>query len=278
MVKYVSGSTGEEFNLSGNASRVRLKEAGFYDYSWEPDVVTRRSGNQVTTFRKKEKEYKLGIDFFGGRSDRAETLRRFFELTEKDILANEPGRLYLNDQYIECFITEGDVSDQAEQYTYVQKEVTVFAPNPFWTVEKDFSYLRKWSETSSVYLEYKYDFDYDYSQTQKGIDYLNNDHFSACDFRMRIYGPVVNPSIIINGHLYAVYTTIEQKEYLTISSRDNTVIRTKVDGTLVDEYNNREKEQRIFEKIPSGNLTVSWSGNFGFDVTVLQERSEPEWN
>jgi alginate O-acetyltransferase complex protein AlgI len=33
----------------------------------------------------------------------------------------------------------------------------------------------------------------------------------------------------------------------------------------------------VFEKIPSGNNIVVWDGNWGFDITLFEERSEPKW-
>ena len=66
-----------------------------------------------------------------------------------------------------------------------------------------------------------------------------------------LWARTVNPTIIIGGHTYVVNTIVEENEYLEIDSRKRTVIRTLVDGTKVNEFNNRG--QRIFERIPPGS-------------------------
>ena len=47
--------------------------------------------------------------------------------------------------------------------------------------------------------------------------------------------------------------------------------------TTISKFSDRNRDDYIFEKIPSGSNDVSWDGAFGFDVTLLEERSEPKW-
>ena len=37
MLRYVSGSTGQEMVLSGENIRARIRKAGLYEYEWEVD-------------------------------------------------------------------------------------------------------------------------------------------------------------------------------------------------------------------------------------------------
>lgn len=94
---------------------------------------------------------------------------------------------------------------------------------------------------------------------------------------MTIYGPVVDPIINIGNYPYKVDTTVEENEYLTIDGTKNTVERTLADGTIINEYNKRSFENSVFRPIPPGNNSVLWSGDFGWDITLYQERSEPKW-
>ena len=71
---------------------------------------------------------------------------------------------------------------------------------------------------------------------------------------MVIYGPAVDPIINIGGYPYQVYTTIETNEYLVVDSQENTVTRTLADGTIANEYDNRNFENSVFRPIPPGNL------------------------
>jgi hypothetical protein len=52
---------------------------------------------------------------------------------------------------------------------------------------------------------------------------------------------------------------------------------TRNDGTTVNHFNDRNKASYIFEKIPPGNNAITWPGGFGFDVILMEERSEPKW-
>lgn len=38
-----------------------------------------------------------------------------------------------------------------------------------------------------------------------------------------------------------------------------------------------EHEYPLFAKIPPGSSTVSWSGDYGWEITLYIERSEPRW-
>ena len=38
-----------------------------------------------------------------------------------------------------------------------------------------------------------------------------------------------------------------------------------------------DRGELLFQKIPCGSLTIMWSGDFGFDITLYKVRREPEW-
>ena len=62
---------------------------------------------------------------------------------------------------------------------------------------------------------------------------------------------------------------------MTIDSSQGTIILTKTDGSRENAFNSREKEQNIFARIPQGMSRVKWNGDFGFDMILFQERSQP---
>ena len=77
--------------------------------------------------------------------------------------------------------------------------------------------------------------------------------------------------------MYQVDCEVGEGEYLTVDSTTKKIFVTKNDGTIVNCFNSRNKNSYIFEKIPSGNNAVTWSGEYGFDVILMEERSEPKW-
>ena len=55
--------------------------------------------------------------------------------------------------------------------------------------------------------------------------YIQNHHFTDANFTLVIYGPVVNPQVIIGDKSYLVNIVLEQGERLEIDSRTRTVTK-----------------------------------------------------
>ena len=125
-------------------------------------------------------------------------------------------------------------------------------------------------------FDYPYDYNFDYALPLKGQD-ITCDSVGENAFQIRIYGEAVNPSIIIGEHTYTINGTVGSGETLLIDSLARTITLTKADLQKVNFFDKRSRESYIFQPIPSGTQPVRWSGNFGFDLTVIEERSEPKW-
>ena len=124
--------------------------------------------------------------------------------------------------------------------------------------------------------DYSYDYPYDYALYLQGRKIVC-DAIGGSAFRMLIYGPAENPAITISGHTYTVNGKLESGETLLIDSLAKTITLTRASGQSFNWFDNRGREEYIFEAIPSGSNTVSWPGTFGFDLTVIEKRSEPKW-
>ena len=94
---------------------------------------------------------------------------------------------------------------------------------------------------------------------------------------MIIFGPCIDPRITINGHVYQVFDTVEKGEYITINSINMTIIKNRNNGTTANLWDYQAKEESVFSPIPGNVISVNWSGTFGFDLTLFEERSEPAW-
>lgn len=124
--------------------------------------------------------------------------------------------------------------------------------------------------------DYPHGYSYDYANGAQNTMLLN-EGIADADFEITIYGACVNPMIVIGGHAYSVDTEILTGEYLKINSKEKKVYKVKYDGEVVNQFDFRNREYYIFKKISAGANNVAWSGMFGFDVTLLEERSEPKW-
>ena len=275
LVRYVN-SKGRSMDLSSNFTvRIKKKTAGFYNYEYTPDVTQLAMGVRVNRFTKGAAQYEMTIDFSGSREERAENLQAFFELADYDVAMNKPGRLYVGDQYADGFIVKSEVERYDDRYRTIGKKCTFYMPYPYWIEDRTISYKAIDGQQSGG-IEFPIGFPFDLGRTTSGRNTVNNTHYIPTSFLLTIYGPCVNPSIMIGGNAYKVNTTVGNGEYLEIDSINKTV-RRKTSTGFVNEYNNREKSRSIFEAIQPGANTILWSGAFGFDLTLHQERSEPRW-
>lgn len=125
-------------------------------------------------------------------------------------------------------------------------------------------------------VNYPHDYPFDYGSataTQRVV----NTGFVASNFRLVIDGPCVNPLVTIGGNAYQVNVTVAAGQYLLIDSVEKTAALQSNDGTRTNVFNARNRDSYIFEKIPVGENVVAWSGDFNFEITLLEERSEPKW-
>lgn len=152
----------------------------------------------------------------------------------------------------------------------------IYAPYPFWIKEDKIS-LSAAAETTSAFLDYPYDYPYDYTAPVIGERIVQSDSPFTSEFTMVIYGEAVNPRVVINGHPYVLYTTIPAGAYVIIDSKQRTIMMYGSNGQKTNIFDFRNKSDSIFEKIPAGNLMITWDASFGVDLTIFREKSEPEF-
>lgn len=147
---------------------------------------------------------------------------------------------------------------------------------PYWITEETFEYLPySGAERKSIGGQnYPYNYPHNYTNTQKGNGIIRNEHYSDCNFSMTIYGKSLNPRVSINGHVYEVFTSVDDGEYMVIDSKSKTIRRYKANKQIVNEFGSRNMESSVFQLIPTGKSNVIWDGSFGIDITLYHERSE----
>lgn len=200
---------------------------------------------------------------------------RLHEVVEKDVLAFRHGRIILGDYYFKCFVTKSVKKDYLIGKRYIEVTLTLTTDFPYWVKESS-SVFMPTKTTEGNGLDYAHDFPHDYTNDIMNST-ITNTGFVASNFRLMINGPCNNPAVYVADHLYQVNCEVGAGEYLTIDSVDKTIILTAKDGTKTNCFNNRNKASYIFEKIPAGKNAVAWSGDFVFEIIILDERSEPKW-
>ncbi|MFA9375597.1 MAG: hypothetical protein ACERKZ_02470 [Lachnotalea sp.] len=248
------------------------------DYSW--DFTS--DNNKISSFSKGIVTKTIPITIMcSSESEGLAIKNRLFEITEKDVLAMQHGKIIIGEHYLKCFITGSKKSDYLINKRFLKTSLTLKTDYPQWVKETTTSF--RTTEGISVQepqgkrnFDYNFDFSFDYTSEMKNKT-LNNTGFVETNFKLIIYGACINPAIHISGHTYQVKCEVSDNEYLTINSLTQKIILTRYDGTEVNCFNYRNRNSYIFKPIPSGNNIVTWNYDFGFDVVLLEERSEPKW-
>lgn len=276
IVKYISGNSRAEFVLNQKYG-VSIKECSPYQTEWTYESVKRQHGIDITSFGKDPIELQIILKYRGTRKQVDENLESFFAECENDIIGKTPGQLWIGAHYINGYFVQRETVNTSEYYGREQT-LSFLSPYGFWISQVQKSFTPQSGEPSgNGWLDYNYDYNYDYAPENGSGWQWYVDHFAASEFEMVIYGPATNPHININGHAYQVYDDVEAGEYIEINSRDNTVVKYRANGSTANLYDMRGKEESVFAPIPGGMNIFTWSGAFGFDVTLFLERSEPKW-
>ena len=276
-VRYVNHE-GSEFVLNGDgytSTNVNALRA----YNWSFNSVNRPSGygGKASGFARRPvtRDITVKIRAFK-REDMQALANRLHAITEADIMAEQPGKLYIGNQYIVCYL---GVSSTVEQYTdktsFLGKKLQVRIEEPYWCSEATtiFNIVTVTDTTGKKFdlrLPYRYGSGY-------ASSYIANSHFAACQAIITIYGSVANPSIQIAGHIYNVDVTLTATERLVIDQTKRKIYKVSSTGAQTNVFNARNKGYDVFAPIPVGQSPVIYSGAFKFSITLVQQRSEPLW-
>lgn len=274
IIRYVN-SEGAEVILNKEPYKVLMSDLTDYD-----SVEVERNG-KIACFTKEITERDLNIDIISNSKEATQELcNKLNEVFEKDIYNDVAGKIYINDYYMRCFIKSCKKSKRGNGVIR-SYEYTLITDYPFWIKETPYQYLPEdpISGGDSILTEGVMfpEFQFDFFRA-KGDEILYNPSFADSNFILAIYGFVENPQIAIAGHPYRVETTIYEGERLVIDSLTHTVQKIGRLGEITNLYNARDKHYSVFKKIPPGMNTFQWSGGFGVDITLFDERSEPKWS
>ncbi len=267
-LKYVNHLR-EEFDFGENG--VFANENDLRDYKW------RTVGKpQIKGFEKTIVQKKMHI-MIANRSFEVRDL--IFEIAEKDIIAKQYGKIVIGDYYLNCYITGIKKKNYLVSEKYIEMDLIIETDQPNW-IKETTSIFRPAAladaPTGKRNLDYNFDFNFDYKSNDT-TKRLQNDSFADVNFKMIIYGGCDNPEVYIGDHLYGLNLSLSDNEYVIIDSIKKTIKYHRYNSEVVNVFNNRNRDSYIFEKIKPRHNVVSWSGAFGFDITVYEERSEPKW-
>lgn len=247
------------------------------DYEWKYDS----DYDEITNFRKGVVTRKITIYIFKPTEEEAiETANNMHAIFERDIYAEQHGKLIINGYYSKGYIIASKKPTWNDAKLYMTFNVTFASDQADWISENVLSFRKVESTGVGGLLEglklYPYKYPYRYANQNASGSIVNNAVMPS-DFMLRIYGAISNPLVMIGSNVYQVNVSLDENEYLEINSRDKTIIITKKDGQKVNAFWSASTQGYIFEKIPTGSSVIAWDGAFAFDVVLFDTRSEPLW-
>ena len=274
---YYVGSQNEKVDFCQLPYRI----VGGSIFDGDYDVV--EENNRIQEFERKVTDKTLSIDISAADQEEfCSAIEHLENIAEKDIVNVTPGKLYVGKSYLKCWITGTSKSRWINDLNGIGNELILKSDYPYWITEQHFKFLKQsQGGETSPWLEYPFDHPYEYAKV-RNMQYIQNDHHIASGFKMIIYGPCINPLIRIANHVYELRTTLYEGEYAVIDSstryaKDRKIIKVKADGSIEDIFSTRNTDSDIWQKIPAGRSIVSWSGAFGFDIILFNERGTPSW-
>jgi hypothetical protein len=264
-----------------DGDNLRVKENDLRDFAWSFNITNKPSGfgSRVNRFSRHAQEKEIKIIARGHtRAECVAALNNLHAICEADISATKPGRLYLDGQFLFCFLgVSSEINSWRGGYHFVEKTLSILAVYPFWYTEVT-QQFRAGEIASSTYGK-RYNGRYPY---QYGTGYTNktlyNTHYAAAPAVITIYGPCEDPQIYIAGNLYGVLGVgADNQEHIILDQVERTIYRVSNVGEITNLFDYRVKTADPFAYIPAGDVPVQFSGEFGFDVKLMQQRSEPKW-
>ena len=83
------------------------------------------------------------------------------------------------------------------------------------------------------------DIPFDFTNEKRGSSSFEINHIIPSDFEMIVYGPCINPKVLINGYPYEILTTLESNEYLILNTAEQTITKYLSNGTTDNLFNVR---------------------------------------
>lgn len=252
-------------------------------YAWEYATTRRPSGagGKASSFGRWPKDAKITTSITCPTKAELDAWQDNLQsVIEPDVINETPGRLYIGDQYMKCFI----VAAETEAYNLVGKfaimKYTVLAVEPYWCTEVSYVYSAsggQGEDTTAKHYDLKYPYRYGTSLTSEK---LINKHYASCPAIITFYGSgasVSNPYVMINNIIRQVNTTLLASERITINQQERTIYKVNSVGDKSNVFNYRNKDYDIFDEIPAGEVQFSYPGDFVVEIILLQQRSMPKW-
>lgn len=293
-VRYVN-SRGEVLEFGTNG--IYVNENDLRDWEWDYST----DYNRIRGLTRRRNERTLPVQIWAKTEAEGIAIKnRLHDVTEVDVVAGSPGRLYVGDWYTPCYVVGSAKSNYLVSKSILSVALTLAVESGSWYCSEVINYSNRGSLTSAKVDKalvgfarvgytgeedevvesgrgsYNYDYPKSYPFSLKS-NFLLNDCAAPCAWKITIHGLAANPAITIGDVVHRLNYTVPAGAHVEIDSRDRTILLYHSNGTVENLFRYRDKVDDIFAAIPSGAHWTSWNGDYSFSIELYKERSEPRW-
>lgn len=280
MTIHYDNSAGQSFILSGDGLTF-IDPMDLHTWEWSYSLSNRITGmgGDASYFARHPRTFDLDIRMRG--MNNAEFLRQvnnLHDITEYDIVNGEPGKLWVDNQYLVCYLAvAGGKPEHPKNGNFMTRQVTVLAVEPYWCTPVTVTINPSTEQATNEHgKKYNNRYAYRYGTGLSGATIIN-DHYSAAPAIIQFFGPAANPSIEIAGVTYGVNETLTATDRLVIDQITHKIYTVSETGVKTSVFNSRNKAFDIFAPIPVGSNNIVYGGDFVVQITMIQQRSELKW-
>lgn len=277
---YYQNSAGDRFTLYGDGLTY-IDPNELHTFEWDYTITNRLNGmgGSAADFGRYPRTFDLELRMRGmSHQEFINQVNRLHDVTEADIIANAPGRLYVDDQYLICYLAvAGDAPKHLKNANFLTRSITVLAVEPYWCTPVTVTINPSTDQpTNENGKKFNLKYSYRYGTGLSGATLINS-HYAAAPAVIQIFGPASNPAITIEGVTYGVDVILTATDRLVIDQVTHRIYTVSETGLQTSVFNARNKEFDIFTPIPVGSHNIIYSGDFTLQVTMIQQRSELRW-
>lgn len=269
--RYIA-SNGEMVELDGPTTWIGTADQLLSD-EWSYTIGYRN----ITGITREAREVEVEACFKS--NDEANRLRR---LRNEDVRNGKPGTIEAKGLFQRAYIVKSAPSKIARKNH--RETLTIILLDGYWGrwVSEEFWPMETDPDTEHLDLPTDVPFDL---MPPSSVDVLTNNSNIPAPFKMIIYGPCIDPYVVIGGNRYEIKANVPAGARIEIDShafpRTISLVSEMGDRTdLFDRAMRGDGEgsgEYIFEPIRPGRNDVSWNGGFGVSLSWFEQQEVPSW-
>lgn len=267
-LRYTSAS-GKTMELDGPVVYVGTA-AGLRSRAWQYELGFR----ELYSARRGAREVELEIAAPYAQAD------AFRRLTEADMAAQMPGTFAVGEWRQAAYIAASE--PQIIGGGDVLSTLAVLLMEGYWWRLEEIDFHIPSGGGLGGHLDYPYDLPTDFGK-MPDRDSVESSTLTPSNIRLTIYGPAVNPYVIIGANRYQVDVTVPSGSRLVVDGKAATIETVSSSGIVADRFADGVRGTGlgggayIFEPLQPGPQTVSWDGSFEFTLGWYEEEGSPPW-